>query len=340
MKPILSALCALFILTGCSNPDPVERLTGPTMGSTWTVQYVPPASGPDADQVKKEIESILADIDQHFSTYRGDSAVARFNRLPAGSCQAMPADVLKLVRLGETLWRESGGAFDLSVEPLMDLWGFGPQAREEKVPSAQRLAEVRQRVGQGHLRIEGEQLCKDIALELDFNSIAAGYSVDRIAERLQGLGIENLLVEVTGELKAIGRKPDGGAWRVALELPREDRQIAEQILSIDGLGVSTSGDYRNYFEENGQRFSHTFDARLGKPVSHALAAVTVFDASALVADGYSTLLLILGPEQGWEFAVAQNLAAVFVMRADSGFVARVTPAFERIVATSAAENEE
>ena len=340
MKPILSTLCALFILTGCSKPDPVERLTGPTMGSTWTVQYLPPASGPDASQVKQEIESILAGIDQHFSTYRNDSEVARFNRLPANSCQPMPADVLKLVRLGETLWRESGGAYDLSVEPLMDLWGFGPQSREEKVPSAERLAEVRQRVGQGHLRIEGEQLCKDIALELDFDSIAAGYSVDRIVERLRGLGIDSLLVEVTGELTALGRKPDGSAWRVALEWPREDRQIAEQILSIDGLGISTSGDYRNYFEENGQRFSHTFDARLGRPIAHALAAVTVFDASALVADGYSTLLLILGPEQGWEFAVTQNLPAVFVIRADSGFVARVTPAFERIVGKGAGKNEE
>ena len=339
MKAVLGILCTLA-LTGCGKPDPVERISGPTMGSTYSVQYVPPATGVGTDQVKREIESILGEIDQHFSTYRSDSLVSTFNRLPAGSCQAMPEDVLKLVRLGEILWRESGGAFDLSVEPLMDLWGFGPQSREEKVPDAQRLAEVRQRVGQGHLRIDGEQLCKDIALELDFDSIAAGYGVDRIVERLRSLGIDNLLVEVTGELKAVGRKPDGSAWRVALEWPREDRQIAEQILSVDGLGVSTSGDYRNYFEENGQRFSHTFDARLGKPIAHSLAAVTVFDPSALVADGYSTLLLILGPEQGWEFAVAQNLAAVFVVRADSGFIARVTPAFERIVGTGAGENEE
>ncbi|MDU9390339.1 FAD:protein FMN transferase [Pseudomonas sp. zfem002] len=339
MKTILSVFCALA-LTGCGESDPVERISGPTMGSTYTVQYVPPANGPDASQVKQEIESILATLDQHFSTYRGDSLVSTFNQLPAGSCQAMPQDVLELVRFGDTLWRESGGAFDLSVEPLMNLWGFGPQSREQKVPDPQRLAETRQRVGQGYLRIDGDQLCKDIALELDFDSVVAGYAVDLIAARLRALGIDNQLVEVTGELKALGRKPDGSAWRVALELPREDRQIAEQILSVDGLGVSTSGDYRNYFEENGQRFSHTFDARLGRPVAHALAAVTVFDSSALVADGYSTLLLILGPEQGWEFAVAQDLAAVFVLRADSGFSVRVTPAFARVVATGAAENKQ
>lgn len=340
MKAVLSTLWALFMLAGCDRDDPMERIGGPTMGSTWSVQYVQPVDGPDASQVRQEVENILAGIDQQFSTYRGDSEVARFNRLPANNCQPMSADVLRLVRFADVLWRESGGAFDLSVEPLMTLWGFGPQAREEKVPDVRRLAEVRQRVGQGHLRIDGDQLCKDIALELDFNSIAAGYGVDRITERLRGLGIENLLVEVTGELKAMGRKPDGTAWRVALELPRADRQIAEQVLSIDGLGVSTSGDYRNYFEENGRRFSHTFDARLGQPVAHSLAAVTVFDPSALVADGYSTLLLILGPDQGWELAVAQDLAAVFVTRADSGFNARVTPAFERIVGTVDVENEE
>ncbi|MDR0281506.1 MAG: FAD:protein FMN transferase [Paucimonas sp.] len=339
MKTALSILCVIF-LAGCSKPDPVESFGGPTMGSTYTVQYVPPASGPDSGQVRQEVETILATLDQHFSTYRGDSLVGTFNQLPAGSCQAMPEDVLRLVRFGETLWRDSGGAFDLSVEPLMNLWGFGPQSREQKVPDPQRLAEVRQRVGQGHLRIDGDQLCKDIALELDFDSIVAGYAVDLIATRLQALGIDNLLVEVTGELKAIGHKPDGSAWRVALELPREDRQIAEQILDVKGLGVSTSGDYRNYFEENGQRFSHTFDARLGRPIAHSLAAVTVFDPSALVADGYSTLLLVLGPERGWEFAVAQDLAAVFVTRADTGFIARVTPAFERIVGNGASEKEE
>lgn len=339
MKAILSTLCTLA-LVGCGKPDPVEHVSGPTMGSTYSVQYVPPANGPGADQVKQEVETILATLDQHFSTYRSDSLVSTFNQLPAGSCQAMPEDVLRLVRFGEILWRDSGGAFDLSVEPLMDLWGFGPQSREQKVPDPQRLAEVRERVGQGHLRIDGEQLCKELALELDFDSIVAGYSVDLITARLRALGIDNLLVEVTGELKALGHKPDGSAWRVALELPREDRQIAEQIVAVDGLGVSTSGDYRNYFEENGQRFSHTFDARLGRPVTHSLAAVTVFDPSALVADGYSTLLLILGPEQGWEFAVAQDLAAVFTIRADSGFSARVTPAFERVVARGAAGNKQ
>lgn len=320
----------LLVLAACKPGDALERISGPTMGSSYTVQYVRTANGPAPQVVRQEVEQVLAMIDQRFSTYRGDSLVATFNRLPANSCQAMPAEVLELVRVGEQLSQQSAGAFDLTVEPLLDLWGFGPQSRAEKVPDAQALDSVRQRVGHGHLRIVGEQLCKDAPVELDFNSLAAGFAVDLLVERLKALGVADLLVEVTGELKALGHKADGSAWKVALELPREDRQIARQIVPLEGFGVSTSGDYRHYFEENGRRYSHTFDARLGAPVRHDLAAVTVFDRSTLMADGYSTVLLILGPQAGWDFALRHGIAAVFVTRVADGFVSRSTPAFEQV----------
>lgn len=321
----------LLSLAGCGQGNTLERISGPTMGSSYTVQYVRTPQGPAPEQIKREVEAILEGVDKRFSTYRSDSLIAAFNRLPANSCQPMPADVLELVRVGEQLSQRSDGAFDLTVEPLLDLWGFGPQSRMEKVPSEQALASARQRVGHGHLRIVGEQLCKDAPVEVDFNSIAAGHAVDLLVARLQTLGVADLLVEATGELKALGRKPDGSHWKVAVELPREDRQIAQQVLAVDGFGVSTSGDYRNYFEENGQRYSHTFDARLGRPVKHDLAAVTVFDRSTLMADGYSTLLLVLGPQQGWDFALKHQIAAVFVTRVADGFVSRSTPAFEQLM---------
>ena len=323
-------LALVALLAGCERKDTIERFSGPTMGSSYTVQYVRTAAGPAPEQVQHDVESILQGIDQRFSTYRSDSLVGQFNQLPAGRCQAMPADVLKLVRVGEQLSRHSEGAFDLTVEPLLDLWGFGPQARQEQVPDARQLAQVRERVGYTHLSIEGQQLCKDAAVEVDFNSIAAGHAVDLIVQRLRAIGVQSMLVEATGELKAVGRKPDGSAWRIALELPRNDLQIAQQVLPVDGYAVSTSGDYRNYFEENGRRYSHTFDARLGRPVAHALAAVTVLAPTALMADGYSTLLLILGPEQGWRYAMQHQIAAVFVNRVEGGFVSKATPAFSTI----------
>ncbi|MCT8166786.1 MULTISPECIES: FAD:protein FMN transferase [unclassified Pseudomonas] len=327
----ITLLFILMLLTACDQGPTLERLGGPTMGSSYSIQYVREPGGPAPAKVQAAVETVLHDIDLHYSTYRADSTVSQFNQLPANQCQAMPPDMLELVALGQHLAQQSGGAFDLTVEPLLDLWGFGPQARREQVPDPQALARARERVGYQHLRIEGQALCKDAPVQLDFNSIAAGHAVDLVAERLRAMGIASYLAEVTGELKAAGHKPDGSPWRVALELPREDRQVARQIIALNGLAVSSSGDYRHYFEENGRRYSHTFDARLGRPVLHELASVTVLDASALQADGYSTLLLILGPERGWAFALAHDLAAVLVTRAEGGFVSRSTPAYERAV---------
>lgn len=328
-----AVLSLLFVaLAGCGNGDSMESFGGPTMGSTYSIKYLRTKGLAGPEEVKVVVEKILAEVDRQMSTYRNDSDIERFNDLPANSCQTMPASILELVRVGEQLSLQSEGAYDLTVEPLLDLWGFGPQAREEKVPTAPALAETMKRVGHAHLRIEGEQLCKDAAVEVDFNSIAAGYTVDTIAAKLEAMGIHNYLAEATGELKAAGKKLDGSPWRIALEEPRDDQQVAERVIEVDGYGVSTSGDYRNYFEQGGRRYSHTFDARTGTPINHTLASVTVIDPSTLMADGLSTLLLILGPERGWDYAEKHGIGAFFVMRADTGFVTRANQAFERLSA--------
>lgn len=319
------------VLSACGNGDTLERFDGPTMGSRYSIQYVRHIATPGPKTVQDEVEQILAEVDRQLSTYRGDSDIERFNAMPADSCQAMPGRVLELIRVGEQLSSQSDGAFDLTVEPLLNLWGFGPQSRKEQVPSAEALAEARLRVGHGHLRIEGDRLCKDAAVEVDFNSIAAGYAVDRIAARLQALGIDSYLAEATGELKAVGHKPDGSPWRIALEEPRDDRQVAERVIEINGYGVSTSGDYRKYFEQGGRRYSHTFDARTGAPVLHNLASVTVIHPSAMMADGLSTLLLILGPEQAWDYAQKHRIGVFFVLRDNDRFVVRTNDVFERMI---------
>ncbi|WP_434710027.1 FAD:protein FMN transferase [Pseudomonas sp. R1-1] len=319
------------VLAGCGNGVTLEVVGGASMGSTWSVKYVRHAGLADPAQVRREVESILGEVDRQLSTYRNDSDIQRFNALPANSCQTMPASVLELIGVGEKLAVESEGSYDLTVEPLLNLWGFGPQGRQEKIPASAAVAEVMQRVGHQHLRIDGERLCKDAAAEIDFNSLAAGYAVDNIAARLHAMGIDNYLAEATGELKAQGRKPDGSPWRIALEAPRDDQQVAERVIEIDGYAVSTSGDYRNYFLQDGRRYSHTFDARSGAPVLHDLASVTVIHPSALMADGLSTLLLILGPKRARDYAQTHDIAAFFVERADTGFVIRSSPAFERLV---------
>ena len=323
----LAGVVLMAALAGCQFSDPLESFGGPTMGSTYTIKYVRADGVADAKTLQAGVEAILAEVDQQMSTYRDDSLIERFNRAPAGTCMAMPQDVLELTRLGEGLSLQSEGAFDLTVEPLLNLWGFGPKSRGEQVPSASAIAEVRQRVGHQHLRIEGEQLCKDAKVQVDLNSIAAGHAVDRIAAWLEQQGVASYLVEATGELKMRGHKPDGSAWRIAIEEPREDQRVAQKTLELDGYGVSTSGDYRNYFEENGRRYSHTLDPRTGAPIAHKLAAVTVLHPKAVLADGLSTLLMVLGPEDGLAWAERQSIAAFFVTRAGDGYVTHATKAF-------------
>nr|WP_259644889.1 FAD:protein FMN transferase [Pseudomonas cichorii] len=317
-------------MLGCDAGPVLENFGGPTMGSGYSVSYVRHAGQPDARVVQPEVEAILAEVDQQMSTWRNDSDIERFNVLPANSCQSMPPAVLELVRVGEHLSRETDGAFDLTVLPLLNLWGFGPQSRGEQVPTARQLARTLERVGYRHLSIEGQRLCKDAAVEVDLSSMAAGYTVDRIGSRLEELGVHDYLVQVTGELKTRGRKPDGSAWRVALEAPRDDQQVAQKIFALDGCGVSTSGDYRHYFEREGRRYAHTLNALIGTPVDHDLASVSVIHPSALMADGLSTLLLIMGAERGWDYAQQHRIAAFFVIRADKRFIIRSNPAFDQL----------
>ncbi len=331
LQPVIAVALAAA-LTGCLHSERIEEFGGPTMGSTYSIKYVRSEGVAPQAELKAATEAILAEIDLQMSTYRDDSLIEQFNQAPAGTCQSMPKGVLDLVRAGNRLHQESQGYFDLTLEPLLDLWGFGPKGQGEAVPDAERLAQVRQRVGQQHLKIEGEQLCKDVDVEVDFNSIAAGYAVDRIVARLGELGVTSYLIEATGELKAAGFKPDGSHWRIGLEAPRDDQRVAQRILQLDGYGISTSGDYRNYFEENGQRYSHTLDPLTGKPVNHKLAAVTVADTSTLRADGLSTLLMVLGPDAGMAFAERNGIAAFFVTREGKGFVTHGTPAFEQLFA--------
>lgn len=336
LRNLLQGACLVSMLavtlSACdSKSERVEVLSGPTMGSTYTIKYVYNTSTPATDAVGVAVQNILDEVDRQMSTYRLDSDIARFNQSPANTCMKMPQPVLELAQYGYELSQRSDGAFDLTLGPLLDLWGFGPQARGKRVPSADEIAAAKAKIGYQHVHVVGEQLCKDADVKVEFNSIAAGYTVDRISQRFAELNIDSYMIEVTGELIAKGLKPDGSPWRIALEQPLGDGQrVIQRILEIDGYGLNTSGDYRNYFEENGVRFSHTIDPQVGAPISHRLASVTVVDRSTLHADGLGTLLLVLGPERGLAFAEEHKIAAFFVMRDGEGFATQVSSEFSRI----------
>lgn len=328
LRPVIVVALATT-LAGCFSQDSLESFAGPTMGSTYSVKYVRTAKAPGPEQLQRATETILAELDQQLSNYRPDSVIQQFNALPAGSCQTMPESLLYLVAAGEQLSKEGDGALDLTVEPLLELWGFGPH-HGQRIPSADEIAALLPSIGHQHLRIEADKLCKATALKVDFNSIAAGYAVDRVSAQLEALGIHSFLVEITGELKAKGLKPDGTPWRIAIEAPKDGEREAMEVIKLDGYSISTSGDYRNYFEKDGRRYSHTLDPRTGAPIQHRLASVTVADPSAMRADGLSTTLMVMGPELGLAFAERQGIAALFVSRGEQGFVSKSTPTFDRL----------
>lgn len=333
----LGCLALALLLAGCTG-EKVQNFGGPTMGSTYRVQYVAGPKTPGGERLQSGVQAILDELDRAVSTYRDDSEVARFNAAPAGTCRAMPDSVMTLFAYARTLNRESEGAFDITLLPALSVWGFGPRGTVSERPAPERLEALRDVVGMAHVRVadgDPKALCKDAATSIEFNSIAAGYAVDRIAAYLEAQGVTSFLIDVTGELRARGRKPDGNAWRIALETPISDARVAQRIVPLEGAGVSTSGDYRNYFEEAGIRYSHTLDPRTLSPVVHKLAAVSVIAETALEADGLSTLLMVLGPERGYDFAVRHGLAAFFVTKTDTAaegaraFTAHGTPEFEK-----------
>ena len=318
-------------LAGCQPAERIEVLSGPTMGRTYTIKYVANKTTPAADAAGVVVQSILDQVDRQMSTYRVDSDLSRFNRLPAGSCEPMPGPVLDLVRYADGLSRQSDGRFDITIQPLLNVWGFGPASREHAIPAKEQVEIARSQMGYWHLNIEGNQLCKEIDLKLDLNSIAAGYTVDRIAAEFESMGIGSYMVEVTGELIAKGRKPDGSPWRIAIEQPLGNgERVLQRILEVDGWGVNTSGDYRNYFEEDGVRFSHTLDPETGAPIAHNLAAVTVIDRSAMAADGVGTLLMVLGKDEGMEYVKQHGIAALFITREGDEFKSYSSPEFEQM----------
>lgn len=329
-KPV-GAVAVATALTGCFNSaDPIAEIYGSTMGSTYSVKWVAAAGTPKPEAIKGWLDDYLDTFENQASTWRPESALSRFNAAPAGTCQDMPRAILDVIGLSEQLREQTGGSFDVTLDPLLKLWGFHGDTDRQQVPDDAQVAEAVARTGHDHLHIRGDQLCKDRALELDIGGVAAGYIVDEVVEHFETIGIQSYMVEITGELKADGRKPGDVPWRIALEEPRDDSRVAQLILPLRGYGVSTSGDYRNYFEEDGHRYSHTFDPVIGKPVRHELAAVTVLHRSTAMADGLSTALLVKGEQSGWAYALEHDLPAMFLIREGDGFVSRSTPQFNAL----------
>ncbi|WP_342665432.1 FAD:protein FMN transferase [Psychromonas arctica] len=301
------------------------------MGTYYQVTYA--LSSEQSEDKQYSIQHLQTLIDQQLelvndqmSTYRPQSELSLFNK--SERAFEVSDATIKVVKRALQVYQQSGGAFDVTVGPLVNLWGFGPDKKPNKVPSAELIEQTKQKIGSQYLSIEGNRLVKaKPELYVDLSSIAKGYGVDVIAELLTKQGIINYLVDIGGELRANGTKLNNAPWTLAVERP-EFGQNVQRLLHIGDNAIATSGDYRNYFEFDGIRYSHTIDPATGRPISHKLVSVTVIDKSSMVADALATAITVLGPENGLKFANKLNQPVFLLIKQDDGFIESYTPAFE------------
>lgn len=325
---------ALLFLTACGPDHELSQFSGPTMGTTYSVKITELPETVALDELQREIESVLEEVNRGMSTYRADSQISFINRKESEEPVMLMPEVYTVLQEAVQVSKMTRGAFDITVAPLVDLWGFGPQQRPDEIPSDEEIARALERTGMDKIELSGRPpaLRKiDPWVTLDLSGVAKGYAVDRVAETLDNHRIGNYLVEIGGELRGRGVNAEGRPWRIAIEKPDPGGRQALRVIEPGKWALATSGDYRNYFEKDGVRYSHTIDPRTGRPVTHDLVSVTVAAPTCMRADALATALMVLGPDEGESLARLMNRPAFFVIKTDDGFRTSATPEFEDLL---------
>jgi thiamine biosynthesis lipoprotein len=307
-----------------ADPASLQQLDGQTMGTTWSLRFDNPRMLP-LERVRETIEAALARVIAQMSHWEPASDIGRFNRASAGSHHVLPREFAEVMACAAHWARASASALDPTVGPLVACWGFGPDAEASGPPAPEVLAEARARTGWQRLAFDetSGSLLQPGGITLDLSGIAKGFAVDHGAEALRGLGLTDLLFEIGGELRGIGRRPGGQPWQVLID----SESASPQRIALADMAVATSGDRWHRREHGGRHWSHTIDPRSGEPVAHSLANVTVLHAQCMHADALATALTVLGPEEGPAFAERHDVAALFVGHGDASPGPRATRAW-------------
>jgi len=318
----------VLMLTGCGRSQPELVFSGPTMGTTYQVKVVPGPAGcpPDLDH---RIATLLQSLDASMSTYKPDSELNRLNRQPVGEPFAASADLLQVLMLSKQAFQVTHGAFDPTLGPLVDLWGFGPVDTGDRVPSESELKEALESIGLDHLAIDESagRVLKRKYIDLDLSGIVPGYAADRVSDLLDSLGLKNYLVDLGGELRGSGQNGKGTVWEIGIEVPSVEHTGVERVLALRDVSVATSGDYRNFFERDGMHYSHIIDPASGHPVSNGVASATVITPTAAEADALSTGFMVLGKDASLKIADERGIALLLLVKEGDAFVEYSSAAF-------------
>lgn len=333
---LVVALVVGLLLLLRERPSRGITVSGPTMGTSWSVKAVYP-EGVDEEETARSLQSsiqaLLDRMNGVFSTYDPDSELSRLNAHVAGEAVEVSPDLLAVLVRARGVSEMTDGAFDVTVGPIVNAYGFGPDRRRPEPPTEAELRSLRERVGYRLVEIDETASTVRKARDdvyCDLSAIAKGYAVDRVAELLEAGTPRPLgyMVEVGGEVRVAGRSSRGGPWRIGAERPVEGGRVVQRVLEMSGGAVATSGDYRNFYLEGGERVSHTIDPRTGRPVRHSLASVSVLHEECALADALATALLVLGPDEGYHLAERERIACLLMVRRDDGsFEERATEGF-------------
>jgi len=334
-----SALLLIIILltAGCEKkpiPWELKSITGKTMGTTFSIKIVDDKNlSIDYKSLESEINELLIEINLQMSTYIEDSEISRFNNYDSSGWFKISHDFASLIQTSLEVSKLSSGAFDITVGPLVNLWGFGPELKNPEVPGVNELLEAKSKTGYNYIEVRLDTpAVKKVKPEvyLDMSAIAKGYAVDKVVELLFSYKIKNCMVEIGGEVRTLGINNNDESWKIGIETPASHSNI-QKVISISDYSVASSGDYNNYFEENGIRYSHTIDPRTGMPITHKLASVTVIHSNCALADAYATAINVMGPTVGYDFALKENLIIYMIVKEETGFIQKITPQFSKFI---------
>jgi thiamine biosynthesis lipoprotein len=324
---------SVVLLASCGRGEEAasHTLSGNIFGTFFEVSIGGQHSGFDSEEIEAGVMETLEEIDRQMSTYRDDSVLNRLNDSPLQQPVEVDDELFEVLQRSEEIAEHTQGTFDHAIGSLVNLWGFGPEAQIEERPDEDELRERLAEVGYHFVILDADtqSVMRTRDVFVDLSAIAKGYAVDAVSNYLHHQGLSNHLVNIGGDLVAQGRRGEDRRWRIGIEAPLDGEQMVRHILPIEDIAMVSSGDYRNYFEHDGRRYSHLIDPTTGEPINHRLAAVTVMADNATDADAYATALMVMGEERGLAFANEHDIAALFIYRAGDSFDSVLSERFQR-----------
>ncbi len=325
-------LLAVLLLGGCSQPPQLHEIDNFAQGTTYHITWWAKAHV-DETALRTDIDTVLAQIDKEISNYRPDSDIEHFNRSRSTDWYSLPPQVIDLLVIARTVYRDSNGCYDPTVGPLFDLWGFRKGSLH--VPTQQEIDGVEKEIGFDHVQLDvaHHRLRKDLPhLAIDMSSVGEGYTIWRLAQVLEKHDIHDYILEFGGDMLVKGHKPGGEKWRIAIARPEPGKLAPQAIAVIEnehGVSMNTSGTYRRYFDKQGKTYSHILDPRTGRPITHDLASATVFDTDPRVGDAWATAMLCLGKTEGEAVATKLGMKVFFVQRDGTTLTNSESPALRQ-----------